>query len=122
SCAAAGDALSHELIAEAGHYLGIAVANLLNLFNPARVVIGGRLAEAGDHLFVPLRRTVRDRALWTSIERADVVTAQLGDEQEAVGAATLVLRAALDDLSLFQAASPNGVAPAAILRWAANES
>lgn len=121
ACANAGDGLALELIAEAGHYLGVAVANLLNLFNPARVVIGGRLAEAGDHLFVPLRRTVRDRALWTSIERADVVTALLGDEQEAVGAATLVLRAALDDLSLFINAGSDASSPP-IQRWAANES
>lgn len=102
AAALVGDALAREIIAEAGTYLGIAVANLLNLMNPARVVIGGRLARTGDLLLEPLRQTVRKRALWSSVERADIVSSALGEEHAAVGAATLVLRAALGDLSLFE--------------------
>jgi predicted NBD/HSP70 family sugar kinase len=90
-----GDALSVALIEEAGRHLGVAVANLLNLMNPARVVIGGRLASAGDLLLTPLKRAIQDRALWTSIERADVTLTTLGDDHVAIGAATLVLEAAL---------------------------
>jgi len=100
-----GDSLALELIAGAGRHLGVALANLLNLLNPARVVLGGRLSLAGEHLLTPLRRAVLDRALWTSIERAEIVASTLGDEQEAIGAATLVLRAALEDLSVFHAAT-----------------
>jgi predicted NBD/HSP70 family sugar kinase len=104
SAALDGDALARDLVAEAGGYLGTAVANLLNLMNPARVVIGGRLAEAGDLLLEPLRQAIRNRALWTSVERADVVLSSLGEEDVALGAAMLVLRAAFVDLSLFQSA------------------
>ena len=112
--AEAGDGLAVELIAEAGSHLGVGVANLLNLMNPARVIIGGRLSEAGDLLLTPLRRTVRDRALWSSVERAEVVISPLGESQVAIGAATLVLRAALADLSLFwvsDALAPQAAAP-----------
>ncbi|TNF38213.1 MAG: ROK family transcriptional regulator [Deltaproteobacteria bacterium] len=98
-----GDTLAIELIAEAGNHLAVGVANLLNLMNPARVIIGGRLAAAGDLLLGPLRHIVGVRALWTSVERADVVISPLGDSQIAAGAATLVLRAALADLSHFWA-------------------
>jgi len=97
-----GDALARDLVAEAGGYLGTALADLLNLMNPARVVIGGRLADAGDLLLEPLRLVVQKRTLWRSVERADVVLSSLGDESVALGAAMLVLRAALGDLSLFQ--------------------
>jgi predicted NBD/HSP70 family sugar kinase len=90
-----GDLFAQKLIDQAGQYLGVAIANLLNLMNPARVIVGGRLATAGDLLLVPLRRAILDRALWTSIERADVVLSELGDSHVAVGAATLVLEAAL---------------------------
>jgi len=90
-----GDQVSVEVIAQAGAHLGIAVANLLNLMNPARVVIGGRLAAAGDLLLAPLRATIRERALWSSIARADVVLSDLGEEHVALGAATLVLGSAL---------------------------
>ncbi|TNF27281.1 MAG: ROK family protein [Deltaproteobacteria bacterium] len=113
-----GDALALELIHDAGAHLGVGVANLLNLMNPARVIIGGRLAEAGDLLLEPLRESLRARALWTSVERADVVISSLGEEQIAIGAAALVLRAALADLSLFwgsEAAVPPVSAPVARL-------
>ena len=101
SAAAAGDPLAVELVEEAGRFLGVAVANLLNLLNPGRVVLGGRLASAGDLLFTSLRRTIRDRALWTSIERAEVVPSVLGERSTALGAATLVLQAALATPTLF---------------------
>ena len=121
AAAHAGDALAVDLITEAGGHLAVGVANLLNLMNPARVIIGGRLADAGDRLLGPLRRTVQARALWTSVERADVVISPLGEEQVAVGAATLVLRAALADLSLFLGPeSAPAPAPASVSRmWRA---
>lgn len=100
-CALAGDALARELITEAGHQLGVAVANLVNIMNPARVILGGRLSQAGELLLEPLRATLRERALWTSVERSDVVLSPLGGDQIAIGAATLVLRAALSNLVLF---------------------
>ena len=90
-----GDPFAQQIIAQAGQYLGVAIANLLNLMNPARVILGGRLAAAGQLLLIPLRRAIRDRALWTSIERADVVLSELGESHIALGAATLVLEAAL---------------------------
>ncbi|PKM08007.1 MAG: ROK family transcriptional regulator [Gammaproteobacteria bacterium HGW-Gammaproteobacteria-7] len=110
--AKAGDALAREIIADAGSHLGVGVANLLNLLNPARVIIGGRLSHAGDLLLIPLRETVRDRALWSSVERAEVVISPLGQSQIAIGAATLVLRAALADLSLFWASEQDAPVPA----------
>jgi len=109
--ARAGDPLATELVAEAGRHLGVGVANLLNLMNPGRVIIGGALAMAGDLLLTPLRSVVRERALWTAAERAQVVISPLGASQIAVGAAALVLRAALADLSLFRA--PVALAPQA---------
>jgi predicted NBD/HSP70 family sugar kinase len=95
SAARAGDPVACALIEEAGRHLGVAVANLLNLMNPAKVVLGGRLTTAGELLLVPLRRTLRDRALWSSIERTEVVFSELGEDHVAIGAATLVLDAAL---------------------------
>ncbi|MFK7928659.1 MAG: ROK family protein [Myxococcota bacterium] len=96
-----GDALSVELIAECGRFLGIAVANMMNLLNPGRIVLGGRIQTAGDLLFTPLRRTVRDRALWSAIERAEIVPGVLGENATALGAGTLVLQAALTSPDLF---------------------
>ncbi|HEY5947057.1 MAG TPA: ROK family transcriptional regulator [Kofleriaceae bacterium] len=106
SAAIAGDALAREIVGEAGAYLGIAVASLLNLLNPAIVVLGGPLTAAGDILLDPIRATVRDRSLFRSVAEARIVTSELGDNAIAVGAATLVLQAALKSPSLFSSSSP----------------
>lgn len=102
--AEAGDVGAQALVAEAGRYLGIAVANLINLVNPGMVVLGGSLPSAGALLFDPLRDAMQARALSTSWESAEVRSSLLGREAVALGAATLVLQAALADPTLFSQA------------------
>ena len=101
--ARAGDAAARTIVDEVGHYLGIAVAGLLNLMNPAVVVLGGEIAGLGELLLDPLRDTVRARALSTSVAETRLCTSGLGEQAIAVGAATLVLQAALRDRALFPA-------------------
>jgi len=103
-----GDALADRLIVEAGEHLGVAVANLLNMLNPGKVVLGGRLAQAGERLLEPLRRTVSERALSTSLARADIGLGELGEGHVAVGAATLVVQQALADPRHFFQHRTNG--------------
>ena len=93
----AGDPEAAGLIRATGHWLGIAVSNLLNLLNPGRVVLGGRLVAAGALLLDPLRAALAERSLWTSLEGAQVVVSQLPQKGVALGAATLVLQQALSD-------------------------
>jgi len=102
--ALAGDLMALYIVREAAEYLGIAVAGLLNLMNPALVVLGGDLAPLGELLLEPLRETVRRRTLVSSIEAAEVRTSELGPQAVAIGAATLVLKSALADSRLFPAA------------------
>ncbi|ABF87082.1 transcriptional regulator, ROK family [Myxococcus xanthus DK 1622] len=99
--ARAGEPAARQVIDGLGHYLGIAVAGLLNLLNPAIVVLGGEISSVGDLLLDPLRASVRKRALSTSMAETRIVTSALGDRAIAVGAATLVLQAALRDRTLF---------------------
>ena len=101
--ALAGDPLALELLQEAAENLGIAVAGLLNLMNPSMVIIGGELARVGELLLEPLRETVRRRTLVSSLAASEVRTSELGPRAIAVGAATLVLEAALADSQLFPA-------------------
>ncbi len=57
-----GDPLALRLLARTGHYLGVAVVDLMYLFNPQRFVFGGLAVDAGDLLLRPLRETVIERA------------------------------------------------------------
>ena len=101
AAASDGDSLACAVIREAGRTLGVGIANLLNLFNPQRVVLGGAITLAGDVLLDPIRQMISTRALaasTTSIERSP-----LGEHGIAIGAATVVLEHALAQPSMFDA-------------------
>lgn len=59
------------------------------ILNPARIVIGGGIAKAGDRLFVPLRAELRRQVTDWSRARIDVVPAELGDDSVLWGALAL---------------------------------
>jgi predicted NBD/HSP70 family sugar kinase len=103
AAALAGDPLARRVTTEAAEYLGIAVAGLLNLMNPALVVFGGDLAGLGELLLEPVRETVRRRTLVSLVAAAELRTSELGPQSVAVGAATMVLKEALQDCRLLAA-------------------
>ena len=82
-----GDALSRDIVAEAGRYLGIGIANVINVLGPSLVIIGGGLALGGDLLLAPVRETALSRALPGLRDRVRIELGQLGDEAGVLGAA-----------------------------------
>ncbi|HEY6103808.1 MAG TPA: ROK family protein [bacterium] len=87
-----GDQIASEVFARAAAYLGIGMANLLNIFNPERIVIGGGVSKAGEMLFEPVRRIARERAFERPGRDADIVPAALGDDVGVVGAAAVAFQ------------------------------
>ena len=87
-----GHPLAEEVLREVGTYLGYGMANVINLFNPSLVVVGGSSMRANGLILGPAVKTVRRRALPEMGERVRVVTGELGEDAGAVGAAALVLR------------------------------
>jgi glucokinase len=85
--AAAGDALADELVRDTARYLGVGIANMLNIMNPEVVVVCGGVTQAGDHLFVPLRREVARRAFKPAVEACRIVPGALHGTAGVVGAA-----------------------------------
>jgi len=84
--AMSGDSACIRAIAKAGEAIGIATANLCNLFDPERVVVGGELARAGELLLGPLRREV-ERAIVAGPDAIpDIVQSQLGPRAATMGA------------------------------------
>jgi predicted NBD/HSP70 family sugar kinase len=110
--ALAGDPLALRVAQEAAEYLGIAVAGLLNLMNPSMVVVGGDLAALGELLIIPLTETAQKRTLVSSVVAAEIRASELGPQSIAMGAATLVLKAALEDSRLFPAIESHAASPA----------
>jgi glucokinase len=91
--AAAGDPLALEVVQETAKYLGVGVANLINILNPEVVVICGGVTHAGDRLFVPLRREVNRRAFRPAVQACRIVPGQLPGTAGVVGAAKVFLDA-----------------------------
>lgn len=89
--AEAGDVGCARVIADAGRHIGVAVANLCNLLNPQRVVVGGDLAAAGPLLLEPLGATVRRYAIPSAARTLSVRTGVLGERAAVLGALALVL-------------------------------
>jgi glucokinase len=92
--AEAGDALACEVVDTTAVYLGIAIANLINLFNPERIVLGGPVGQRGQILLEPTRAEAQRRAMAYPLAAAQIVTSTLGPDAGAIGAAVLVLQRA----------------------------
>jgi glucokinase len=82
-----GDPLALDVLRQAGTYLGIGLTNLVNIFNPEMIIIGGGMANLGDLILDSARRVVAARAFQISAGVARIVTAQLGNEAGVYGAA-----------------------------------
>ena len=85
-----GDGLAQELIEQAGRALGLGVRNLLHIFNPSVVVIGGGVSRIGPRLWDPMWQVVNSDALTTYRQDLRIVPAELGDDSGLMGAAILV--------------------------------
>lgn len=83
------DVLAIELVEEIGAKLGRHVSDLINIFNPEQVIIGGELSRAGNYLLPPIISAVRRYTLNLMYPSADIVLSELQDKANAVGSALL---------------------------------
>jgi glucokinase len=85
-----GDKLVERVIEDAAEYTGIAVANLMNVFNPELVVLGGGVMDAlEDQMLAIIIETARDYAMPGTTKNVDIVASKLGDNAGITGAAVL---------------------------------
>lgn len=89
--AASGEPVVLDAIREAGTWVGIALANVINLINPSLVVIGGSIAGFGAPFLDSVRAEVRQRALWDALHGVTIVPSTLGDSAGTIGGAALFL-------------------------------
>jgi glucokinase len=90
--ARSGDRLACELLDETGRYLGIAIASLVNLLNPEKVILCGRMAKAGRFILNPLREEVKKRSFYIPGKRVKICTSLLGEYAGLIGAAGIVFK------------------------------
>jgi len=77
--AASGDTVAQRIVSSTGDRLGEALAILVDLFNPERIVIGGLAMRMGEKLLGPARAAMEREALPASAKHCQVVPAALGE-------------------------------------------
>ena len=82
-----GDEIAKDIYERAGFYLGIAAANICVAIGPRRIILGGGVANAGDLLLEPIRRTLRERVTVMPVDQVEVVQSKLGDNAGVIGVA-----------------------------------
>jgi len=87
-----GDSLARGVIAKAAHYLGVGMVNLVDIFNPELIIVGGGVAQMGDLFLEPARRVVRERAFSLPAHTVRIVRAKLGNNSGIIGAALFVFQ------------------------------
>jgi predicted NBD/HSP70 family sugar kinase len=80
------DVLSIEVIEALGHKIGKTISNLINIFNPELLVIGGTLALAGDYLLLPIKSAVKKLSLNLLSNDTQIKLSKLGEKAGAIGA------------------------------------
>lgn len=102
-----GDPGCRRVIGDVGRHIGSGVANLCNLLNPSRVVLGGSLAEAGELVLAPIRDSVSRYAIPSAARQLSVLPGALGGRAEVLGALALVL-SEMGDSPLLESTLPTG--------------
>jgi glucokinase-like ROK family protein len=90
-----GDIHAEKMLEERGRYMGVALANLVNVFNPEMIVLGGIFTQEPDILLPAIEQTMRQRAFANLGENVALRTTKFGAKAGMIGAAALALDAFL---------------------------
>jgi predicted NBD/HSP70 family sugar kinase len=105
----AGDPNAVRLVREAGRRVGEVLAGIVNLLNPAVIVLGGDVADAGEELMAGVREVVYGRSTALATNHLRIERSTLGDRAGVVGAAAMVIEAILSPAAIDQLlATPEG--------------
>ena len=88
--AEAGDPVAKRIFEIMGEYIGLGLTSVINLLNPEKVIVGGGVAECGDLLLEPIRKTIKKRAMVVAGSVVEIVPAQLGNSAGVIGASMLI--------------------------------
>jgi len=87
-----GEPVARRVMKDMGTMLGIGIANLINIFNPNMIVIGGGVKDAWDLFIGATHEEIMRRAFQVPAERTEIVPSLLGDDAGLIGAAAGALQ------------------------------
>ncbi len=88
-----GDALALELVSAQARHFGVGIANLINAFNPQRIILHGECIAAGEPFMRVVHQVVSERSLGRPRQMVEILFSNLGDDVGLIGASSLVMEA-----------------------------
>ena len=85
-----GDKYATELLESASNYLGVAIANIINLINPELVILGGHFATLGDMFLTRVAEKVKDFAQPLLFDDVEILASAIDDRAAVLGVTTLI--------------------------------
>ncbi len=85
-----GDVLAEKSYQEFGHYLGVTLANIVNVIDPELIIIGGGVVESSDLFISTTKKIMRQYIKDEKTKKIKIVKGKLGANAGAIGAALLV--------------------------------
>ncbi|MFH1523082.1 MAG: ROK family protein [Patescibacteria group bacterium] len=85
-----GDELAQKSYKEIGNYLGIALANIVNLIDPEAIIIGGGVIESSDLFMSEMKKTMKNYIMSSEAKKVKILKSKLGVQTGAIGAALLI--------------------------------
>ena len=82
-----GNELAVLAVGREARYLGLGLANLINLFTPDAIVLSGSIMRSSDLFLQGIRETIRRGCRFVPFEKTELVLASLGDDANLSGAA-----------------------------------
>jgi glucokinase len=87
-----GEKISEKIVNDTIVYISAGIANIIHIFNPEMIIIGGGLSEAGDEFIKKIEATTRQRAMINSAKDVLIRAASLGNRAGLLGAAAFALQ------------------------------
>jgi glucokinase len=97
AAARTGDASAQSAVVETARYLGMGIANLVSVFNPEMIVLGGGLMQAADLFLRPIQHAMREWAQPVAAQQVRIELTQLAEDAGLLGAARLALEGTASD-------------------------
>ncbi|MFC4402745.1 ROK family protein [Gracilibacillus xinjiangensis] len=85
------DSLAVKILHETGVYIGIALTNLVHIYNPSKIILGGGVSKAGDFILTSMRETLRERAISERAQQTSITISELGQYGSSLGSVALIL-------------------------------
>ncbi len=85
--AAAGDDLAKRAVEHEAYYLGLGLANLVTMFVPDAIVLGGSMMKSADLFLDGIRKVIRESCHFVPFEKTELTLASLGEDANLIGAA-----------------------------------